>query len=64
MKEDAISKYVRIVTVADIYDALTTDRPYRLSKSVPEAIAILKKESSEGKLDTGMVNCMEKITER
>ena len=64
LKEDGISKYVRIVTVADIYDALTTDRPYRVSKSVSEAIAILKKESSEGKLDMGIVNGMEKIAQK
>jgi putative two-component system response regulator len=64
LKADGISKYVRIVTVADIYDALTTDRPYRVSKSVPEAIAILKKEGSEGKLDMSIVDCMEKIAEK
>jgi putative two-component system response regulator len=63
LKEDRISKYVRIVTVADIYDALTTDRPYRVSKSIAEAIAILKKESAEGKLDISIVSCMEKITQ-
>jgi putative two-component system response regulator len=62
LKEDAISKFVRIVTVADIYDALTTDRPYRVSKTIPEAIAILRKEGAEGKLDMSIVSCMEKIT--
>jgi putative two-component system response regulator len=61
LKEDKISKYVRIVTVADIFDALTTDRPYRLSKSIPEAISILKEESFQGKLDMNIVNCMERI---
>ena len=64
LKEDGISKFVRIVTVADIYDALTTDRPYRVSKSIFEAIAILKKESSVGKLDMNIVNCMEKIAKK
>ena len=64
LKQDRISNYVRIVTVADIYDALTTDRPYRVSKSVSEAVSILKKESSEGKLDMAIVSCMEKIAPR
>jgi putative two-component system response regulator len=64
LKGDAISNYVRIVTVADIYDALTTDRPYRVSKSVSEAIAILIKEGSEGKLDMNIVNCMERIAQK
>ena len=63
LKAGRISKYVRIVTVADIYDALTTDRPYRVSKSIPEAIAILQKEALEGKLDMDIVSCMEKITQ-
>jgi putative two-component system response regulator len=63
LKEDGISKFVRIVTVADIYDALTTDRPYRVSKSISEAIAILKKEASEGKLDMSIVSCMGKIAQ-
>jgi putative two-component system response regulator len=64
LKEDRISKFVRIVTVADIYDALTTDRPYRVSKSVSEAIAILRKEGAEGKLDMSVVTCMEKISQK
>jgi putative two-component system response regulator len=64
LKQDKLSTVVRIVTVADIYDALTSDRPHRVSKSVPEAIAILKKEASEGKLDMSIVNCMEKIAQK
>jgi putative two-component system response regulator len=64
LKQEGISNYVRIVTVADIYDALTTDRPYRVSKTVSEALAILKKEASEGKLDMGIVGCMEKIAKK
>ena len=52
---------MKIVTVADIYDALTTNRPYRLSKTSGEAIAILEKEAGEGKLDLSIVNCMRKL---
>jgi putative two-component system response regulator len=62
LKGDSITKYVRIVTVADIYDALTTDRSYRAAKTVSEAISILKKEASEGKIDMDIVRCMENIT--
>lgn len=32
----------RIVTAADIFDALTADRPYRKAMSVPEAFAIMR----------------------
>ena len=51
----------RIIAVADIFDALTTDRPYRLSKSRDETFSILKHEAEEGKLDDSIVDCMKII---
>ncbi|EKD25983.1 MAG: Two-component response regulator [uncultured bacterium] len=56
-----IGLLIRIVTVADIYDALTTNRPYRASKTNEQALSILKQEAKEGKLDISIVECMEKI---
>ncbi|MDD4801430.1 MAG: HD-GYP domain-containing protein [Syntrophomonas sp.] len=38
-----IHAYGRIVAVADVYDALLADRPYRSSYSVSQAIAILQR---------------------
>jgi len=38
-----IHEYGRIVAVADVYDALLADRPYRSSYSVNQAITILKR---------------------
>jgi len=35
----------RIVTIADVYDALTSDRPYKKAFSHTEGIEIMKKES-------------------
>jgi HD-GYP domain-containing protein (c-di-GMP phosphodiesterase class II) len=43
LKGEAIPLTSRILTIADIYDALTTDRPYRKALSKPEAVTILKK---------------------
>lgn len=40
-----IQAYARIVAVADVYDALLADRPYRPSYSVNQAITILKNMS-------------------
>lgn len=37
----------RILAVADIFDALSQDRPYRPAMSMEEVFAILKKESGE-----------------
>ncbi|MFH1824006.1 MAG: HD domain-containing phosphohydrolase [Candidatus Firestonebacteria bacterium] len=61
LKGDEINKLVRIVTVADMFDALTTNRPYRLAKSNSETISILEKETEEGKLDTSIVDCIKVI---
>ena len=47
----------RIMTVADIFDALTAgDRPYKLSVSVENALDMLKDEAKQGKIDEDMVN--------
>ncbi|OGX28004.1 MAG: hypothetical protein A2787_03510 [Omnitrophica WOR_2 bacterium RIFCSPHIGHO2_01_FULL_48_9] len=53
LKEDQISLLVRITTVADIYDALTTDRPYRKKYSFEDASKILR--DMRGQLDQSVV---------
>ncbi|MBF0619165.1 MAG: HD domain-containing protein [Candidatus Omnitrophica bacterium] len=42
LKAEAITLPVRILAVADIYDALTTDRPYRQAMPVQEAEKVLR----------------------
>ena len=39
---DDIPLGARIVAVADAFDAMTSDRPYRLARSVEEALAVLE----------------------
>lgn len=48
---EELSIIARIATVADIYDALTTARPYREAMSVDEALEIMSREVAETKLD-------------
>ena len=48
---EELSIIERIATVADIYDALTTSRPYRGPMSVDEALEIMSREVAEAKLD-------------
>ncbi|OGS22372.1 MAG: hypothetical protein A2252_02180 [Elusimicrobia bacterium RIFOXYA2_FULL_39_19] len=55
LKGDEISKLIRIVTIADIFDAVTTNRPYHPAKSSCEAMSILTQEANEGKLDALIV---------
>jgi HD-GYP domain-containing protein (c-di-GMP phosphodiesterase class II) len=55
----------RIMTVADIYDALTTHRPYRKAMPREKAISILQEEVQQGKLDGEVVSCLiELVTSR
>jgi len=58
LKGNEIGKLIRIVTVADMYDALTTNRPYRTAKSNSEAISILIEEAEEGKLDITIIDTL------
>ena len=46
MAGDAIPLEARIVAVADFFDALTHERPYRVARSVADVRAMLLKESS------------------
>jgi putative two-component system response regulator len=45
----------RVLQVADIYDALTTERPYREALSHNEALSILFAEADNGWLDSAVV---------
>lgn len=42
---DELDLHTRILTVADVYDALSADRPYRAALSPEEAFAILDKDT-------------------
>jgi HD superfamily phosphodiesterase len=58
---DSLPIQVRMLTVADIFDALTaSDRPYRDAFSIDKAIAILHEEAEAGKLDPDVVEMFEK----
>ncbi|MFH1077088.1 MAG: HD domain-containing phosphohydrolase [Pseudomonadota bacterium] len=55
LRGDEISMPTRIMAVTDIYDALTTDRPYRKGMPREKAISILRDEAGQGKLDKTVV---------
>ena len=55
LMERDISTVARIMAIADIYDALVTDRPYRKAMPVEKAIAILQEEADDNKLDKYVV---------
>jgi len=55
LKGEAIPLKARILQVADIYDALTTHRPYRGALPPEEALQILFCEAEKGWLDASLV---------
>ncbi|OQX89975.1 MAG: hypothetical protein B6D65_00490 [candidate division Zixibacteria bacterium 4484_93] len=55
---DDISLYTRIISVSDVYDALTTDRPYRKRYTPSEAIQILEEETRKGWWDKDVLELL------
>ncbi|HWZ43892.1 MAG TPA: HD domain-containing phosphohydrolase [Candidatus Saccharimonadales bacterium] len=52
---DAIPLVARIMTVVDVYDALTTARPYRKALAPQEAFRIMREEVKRGWWDEALV---------
>ncbi len=60
---EAILKEARVIAVADSYDALTSDRPYRAAVSQPTALAELQRQA--GRLfDPEVVAAFQKVLEQ
>jgi putative two-component system response regulator len=55
LQRNDIPLLARIVQVADIYDALTTDRPYKPAYSADYAINVLREEAKTGWRDVQIV---------
>ncbi|MGE5850918.1 MAG: HD-GYP domain-containing protein [Candidatus Methylomirabilota bacterium] len=52
---DAIPVTARALQVVDVYDALTTQRPYKPAYSHAQSCAIMREETTKGWWDPGMV---------
>jgi len=61
LSADEISIFPRVTAVADVYDAMTTDRPYRAGLSPQEALRLLWRQAEEGILDPEVVATMRRI---
>jgi putative two-component system response regulator len=55
---DRIPKAVRVLTVADVFDALASDRPYRPALTRDESLAVMRAEAAEGGLDPELVEAL------
>ena len=58
---EQIPVLVRVLSVADVYDALSSTRPYRVGLSLPKCLAILREDASRGGLDPALVEQFCKI---
>ena len=61
LKGDAIPLTARILSTVDIYDALTTDRPYRRAFSQDQALATMREEVRRGWWDAALVQELESV---
>jgi cyclic di-GMP phosphodiesterase len=59
LKGNQIPLTARILQTADIYDALTTERPYRKALPHEQAISILREEVARGWWDGNLVDALE-----
>lgn len=48
LKGDAIPITARVLQIVDVYDALTTERPYKKAFSIPEALQTMQQEVAKG----------------
>ncbi len=58
IKGDEISLFARIVAVADTYEALVAQRPYKKPVNPDQALHILRQEANKGRLDRRIVKVL------
>lgn len=58
---ERIPLLARILQIADIFDAITTKRPYKTAQTPSEAMAILEQQAADGLLDVTLVDAFLKI---
>ena len=54
----AVSLSLRCLTIADVYDALTSQRPYRPALPRDSALAIMREEARAGMWDAGVIDLL------
>ncbi len=63
LRGEEVPVLARVMQLVDIFDALTTDRPYRLAMTLPDALAQMRGEVDKGWWDPGMFQIFASIAE-
>lgn len=63
LKGDKIPLTARILQTVDIYDALTTDRPYRKAMAPEQALGVMREEVKKGWWDGALVDELETMVQ-
>jgi putative two-component system response regulator len=61
LRGDAIPVTARVLQIVDVYDALTTDRPYKKAFAVTDALETMKQEVSKGWWDPHIFDQFERL---
>src|SRR5439155_9744861 len=56
LRSSAVPLLAQVVSIVDIYDALTTERPYRTARPRDEAFGVLEDEARKGWRDRALVD--------
>ena len=58
---DQIHEWAKICAIADVFEALTSNRPYRAGMSKKTAFEIMDRDAESGALDGEMLKCWKAI---
>jgi putative two-component system response regulator len=61
LKGEQIPLVARVLQITDVYDALTTDRPYRKAMQPQKAFAVIREEVKRGWWDGSLVDELEAL---
>lgn len=56
LRGEEVPMTARIMQTVDVFDALTTDRPYRRALPIEEALGVMRAEARRGWWDVGLIN--------
>src|ERR1700737_3362804 len=61
LRGEAIPVTARVLQIVDVYDALTTDRPYKRAFSITDALQTMKEEVAKGWWDSHIFDQFERL---